>query len=66
MPALDFDIPVPLPNDGLPLVNAEEVAIGVKIVQAGLEKTLRVAVLHDDEIILRVKLRDFNGGAALV
>src|SRR6267142_3922656 len=66
MPALDFDIPVQVPNDGLALVNAEEVAIGVEIVQAGLEKTLSVAVFHDDQIILFMKLRNFDAGAALV
>ncbi len=65
MLALDRDIPVSLPNDRLALVNAEKVAIGVEIVQAGLEKTLCVAMLHDDEIVLWVKLRDFDGGAAL-
>jgi len=64
--ALDRDIPVSLPNDRLALVNAEKVAIGVEIVQAGLEKTLCFAMLHDDEIVLRVKLRNFDGGAALV
>jgi hypothetical protein len=66
MPVFDFDIPFQVPNDGLALVNAEEVAIGVEIVQAGLEKTLSVAVFHDDQIILLMKLRNFDAGAALV
>src|SRR6267378_5115571 len=66
MLALDRDIPVSLPNDRLALVNAEKVAIGVEIVQAGLEKTLSVAMLHDDEIVLWVKLRNFDGGATFV
>src|SRR5713101_322501 len=66
MPALDFEIAVQVPNDGLALVNAEEVAIGVEIVHACLEKTVSVAVFHDDQIILLMKLRNFDAGAALV
>ena len=42
--ALDLDIPVHLPNDGLSLIHAEEVVICVKVVQTGLEQTHSVAV----------------------
>src|SRR5260370_8232032 len=66
MIALDLDIAVSLPNDRLALVHPDDIAICVKIVQAGLEQTHSVAVYHDDQIILPMKLGDFDGGTALV
>src|SRR5713226_6929669 len=64
--ALDLDIPVHVPNVCLALVHADLVVIGIKFVQPGLAKTHCVAVLHDHQIVLRMKLRDFDHRASLV
>ena len=66
MLALDLDILVHVPNDRLAFVHADLIVIGVKLVQPGFGNKRRGAVLYDHQIILRMKLRDFDHRASLV
>jgi len=66
MLALDLNILVHVPNDRLAFVHSDLIVIGVELVQPGFGNKRRVAVLYDHQIILRVKLRDFDHRASLV
>jgi hypothetical protein len=51
---------------GLALVDANEIMVRVKVVEAGLGKTNLRAVLRDDNVAFRVQLGHLHGGFAFV
>jgi len=57
--AVHFDL-------GFTLVDANEIVVGVKVVEAGLDKANLRAVFCDDKIVFRVQLGDLDGGFAFV
>jgi hypothetical protein len=57
--AVHFDL-------GFTLVDANEIVVGVKVVEAGLDKANLRAVLCDDKIVFRVQLGYLDGGFAFV
>jgi hypothetical protein len=57
--AVYFDI-------GLALVDANDIVVRVKVVEAGLGKTNLGAILRDDNVVSRVQLGYFHGGFAFL
>ena len=53
-------------NIGFALVDANDIVVRVKIVEAGLGKSNLRAVLHDDNIVFRVQLGYLDGRFAFV
>jgi hypothetical protein len=51
---------------GFTLVDANEIVVGVKVVEAGLDKANLRAVFCDDKIVFRVQLGNLDGGFAFV
>jgi hypothetical protein len=51
---------------GLALVNANDIAVRVKVVEAGLRKASLRAVLRDDKVVFRVQRSYLHGGFAFV
>jgi hypothetical protein len=57
--AVHFDI-------GFPLIDANDIVVRVKVVEAGLGKANLRAVLRDDNVVFRVQLGYLHGGFAFV
>jgi hypothetical protein len=51
---------------GLALVDANDITVRVKLVEAGLGKANLRAVLHDDNVVFRVQLGYLHGGFTFV
>src|SRR5712671_3307062 len=57
--SIHFDI-------GLALINANDIMVRVKLVQAGFGKSNLRAILRDDNVVLRVQFGHFHGGFTFV